>query len=111
VVSDDLVIIPVNGEDAVHYRLSDAMTYDARTRLWHFAFSIPIRLTQSEIYYLHLQGRDKQLSAMHLKCSTKFVSHSGIVEYFSPREAENLQASESGILYINWFLEDVGPEK
>jgi hypothetical protein len=108
VVSDDLVIIPVNGEDAVHYRLSDAMIYDAQTRLWHFAFSIPIRLSQGEIYYLQFQGRDKQLSAMHRKCSTKFVSHSGNVEYFSPRDAENLQLSESGILYINWFLEDVG---
>ena len=108
VVSDDLVIIPVDCEDAVHYRLSSAMTHDPQTRLWHFAFTIPIRLSHGEIYYLRLQGRDKQLSAMHRKCSTKFVSHSGLVDYFSPRDMENFQASESGILYINWFLEDVG---
>jgi hypothetical protein len=90
VVSDNLVIIPVDGEDAVHYRLSDAMTYDVKTRLFQFSYSIPITLSKYEIYYLRLQGRDKQLSAMHRKCSTKFVSHSGSC-HFSPRECENIQ--------------------
>jgi hypothetical protein len=108
VTSDDLVIIPVNGEDAVHYRLSDEMSFDERTMLWRFEKSIPISLAYAEVYYLRLQGRGTDMSAMHRKSRTMFLAENGSIEFFRPRDMENFQVATSGILYIDWLLEYKG---
>ena len=107
-VTSDLVVLTVNGEDAVHYRLSDEMSFDKLTNLWHFKTIIPIRLSNNEVYYLRLQGREKELSAMHRRCSTKFVGNNGSIEYFRPRDMENFQTATSGYLIIDWLLEYKG---
>lgn len=77
-----------------------------RRHRWKYDEVFRIKAGGAVVFYLQLHGPDRRLSAVARSSSAWFRGGPGVDRYLSPRELASASFASSGVLRIDWLLDD-----